>query len=75
MYVGGEDTGYGYKDGGNNTIIPYDYADGDMISMTSELSYEDFKDKAEKLFVDYIENYNGNNYSLVEHANRPLKIW
>ena len=71
FYVAHEDTGYGYK----NDILPYDYADGGIIDTSDKLSYEGFRDKTEKLFVKYIENYNGNNYSLVEHANRPLEIW
>ena len=70
FYVAHEDTGYGYK----NDVLPYDYANGFDIDMPCDLSYEEFKDKAEKLFMEYIESYNGN-YSLVEHANRPLEIW
>lgn len=70
FYVAHEDTGYGYK----NDILPYDYADGNGMNIPFDLSYDEFKIKAEKLFVDYIEAYKGN-YSLVEHANRPLEIW
>lgn len=71
FYVAHEDTGYGYKDDG----MPYDYADGfDMTEMPYNLSYEEFKAKAEKLFMEYIEAYNGD-YSLVEHANKPLEAW
>lgn len=70
FYVAHEDTGYGCENG----IIPYDYADGDGMDIPYELSYDEFKNKAEKLFVDYIESYKGY-YSLIEHANRPLEIW
>ena len=70
FYVAHEDTGYGYKD----DVLPYDYADGFDMEMPYNMSYEEFKSKAEKLFVDYIESYNGN-YSLVEHANKPLEMW
>lgn len=70
FYVAHEDTGYGYK----SDVFPYDYADGGKMGMPCDLSYEEFKDKAEKLFVEYITSYKGN-YSLVEHANRPLEIW
>ena len=70
FYVPYEDTGYGYKD----DVLPYDYADGDGMDIPYGLSYDEFKIKAEKLFMDYIESYKGN-YSLVEHANRPLEIW
>ena len=70
FYVAHEDTGYGYKNG----ILPYDYADGDGMSIPYGLPYDEFKAKAESLFVEYIEAYNGG-YSLVEHANRPLEMW
>ena len=70
FYVAHEDTGYGYK----NDTLPYDYADGDGMNIPCDLSYEEFKDKAEKLFVEYIESYKGD-YSLIEHANRPLEMW
>lgn len=70
FYVAHEDTGYGYK----NDILPYDYADGFDMEMPYNLSYYEFKTKAENKVVEYIKAYNGN-YSLVEHANRPLEIW
>lgn len=70
FYVAHEDTGYGYK----NDILPYDYAEGDGMDIPFGLSYDEFKIKAEKLFMEYIKAYNGN-YSLVEHANRPLEMW
>lgn len=70
FYVAHEDTGYGYK----NNIIPYDYADGNGMDIPYGLSYDEFKSKAEKLFMEYIEAYNGS-YSLVEHANKVLEIW
>lgn len=70
FYVAHEDTGYGYKD----DILPYDYADGFDMDMSYELSYDEFKEKVEKLSMEYIEAYKGE-YSLVEHANRPLEIW
>ena len=73
FYVAHEDTGYGYKLGVPYDI-PYDYADGSTVDIPYDLSYNEFKAKAEKLFMEYIEAYNGS-YSLVEHANRPLEIW
>lgn len=69
FYVAHEDSGYGYKND-----IPYDYADGGEIDISCELSYDSFKDKAEKIFMNYIMDYKGN-YSLVDHANKPLEIW
>lgn len=70
FYVAHEDTGYGYKD----DVLPYDYADGFDMEMPHNLSYDEFKEEAEKSFVKYIESYKGD-YSLAEHANRPLEIW
>lgn len=69
FYVAHEDTGYGYKDG-----MPYDYADGFDIDIPYNLSYDEFKKEVEELSMRYIESYNGD-YSLVEHANKPLEIW
>lgn len=72
FYVAHEDTGYGYK----NDILPYDYADGVDFKMPYNLSYEEFKTDAEKLFKEYmISSKDFYCYSLVEHANRPLEIW
>ena len=56
------------------------------MKMPYKLSYDKFKAKAEKMFEEYIikdnEHHEFNieadqfvNYSLVEHANRPLEIW
>ncbi len=70
FYVADEDTGYGYKDDG----MPYDYADGIDVKMPYKLSYDGFIVKVESLLTEYIETYNGD-YSLVEHANRQLKMW
>lgn len=70
FYVAHEDTGYGYKD----YVLPYDYADGFDIGRPYGLSYDEFKEKIERMSVEYIEAYKGD-YSLVEHANRPLEIW
>lgn len=69
FYVAHEDTGYGYKND-----IPYDYADGDAMEMPYNALYDEFRVKAEELFTKYINAYRGN-YSLVEHACRPLEIW
>ena len=79
FYVAHEDTGYGCK----NNVLPYDYADGDAMDMPYDLSYKEFKAKAEQLFEEYIIKYNQQHklgaqvieYSLIEHANRPLEIW
>lgn len=70
FYVAHEDSGYGYKNG----RIPYDYADGGSMNIPYDLSYNEFKAKAESLFMEYIKTYKGN-YSLAEHANRPLEMW
>ena len=70
FYVAHEDTGYGYKD----DTLPYDYADGIDIEIPYDMTYEEFKVEAEKMFVKYIEAYKGK-YSLVDHANKPLEIW
>ena len=90
FYVAHEDTGYGYKnEHGANTDgdgMPYDYAEGGDMDMPYGLSYEEFKNKAEKLFEEFITendkwsgyNYKTEqylNYSLIDHANRPLEIW
>lgn len=78
FYVAHEDTGYGYKDEcGVNTDgngMPYDYAEGFDVDRPYGLSYDEFKAKVEKLSAEYFEGYKGE-YSLVEHANRPLEIW
>ncbi len=90
FYVAHEDTGYGYKnEQGANTDdsgMPYDYAEGGGMDIPHGLSYEEFKNKAEKLFEEFItenDKWSGYNYktdqyvyySLVEHANKPLEIW
>lgn len=84
FYVAHEDTGYGYKDYDDG--MPYDYAEGGSMDIPHSLSYGEFKNKAEKLFEKFImenDNWRGwncktnqyLNYSLIEHANRPLEIW
>ena len=91
FYVAHENTGYGYKDEGIVNVggrgMPYDFANGDAMTMPChDLLYSDFKNKAEELFKQYIVNndkiHTSNyktgqivEYSLVEHANRPLEIW
>lgn len=75
LYVGGEDTGYGYsriEDG-----YPYDYADGDGFGDTCVwMTLDDFKAKAEEVLTAYInENDTRFGYSLVEKANEPLHVW
>lgn len=72
FYVAFEDTGYGYKNNG----LTYDYAGGVFIDAPYDMSYEEFKNKMEKLFEEFItENNETNGYSLVKHANKRLKIW
>jgi len=69
LYVGHEDTGYGHsKDG-----VPYDYVGGGTVNIYP--SYEMFKLNVESEIVEFIENYDGASYSLIEHANKPLEIW
>ena len=82
FYVAHEDTGYGYKD----DVLPYDHADGEDMAIPFGLSYSEFKARAEKLFEGFIvkcdkcrswssELKRDVEYSLVEHASRPLLIW
>lgn len=70
FYTAHEDTGYGYK----NDNIAYDYAGSITLKILHNLSYNEFKIKAEHLFMEHIKDYKGT-YSLVEHANRPLFKW
>ena len=82
FFVAHEDTCYGYK----NDVLPYDYADGFDMEMPYNLSYDKFKANVENLSMEYImendkwrswncETNQIVNYSLVDHANRPLEIW
>lgn len=68
IYVGGENTGYGYT---SEEKYPYDYAGGDdfpdsCISMT----YEDFKKMAEKEITEFLTKNN-----LLNKANMKLHKW
>jgi hypothetical protein len=72
FYVRHEDTGYSWED----APVPYDHADGTFLPIPYGLTYEEFKANAEKVFTEYIVvNDKQDDYSLVEHANRPLEIW
>lgn len=69
LYVGGVDTGYGYKKDG----YPYDYADGkDFADTCTSMSYEDFKKMCEKEFTEFI-SIKGK--EIREKAEMPLHIW
>ena len=71
LYVGGIDQGYGY----GRSDYTYEYADGGGFGKeVLELSYEDFKNMAEKIMAEYIEKYD-RSYNLVQKANEPLHIW
>lgn len=73
LYVGHEDTGYGYKNG-----VPYDHADGGGFNITKDITYEEFKVIAEKEFEKYItENKDvyESGLTLLDHANKPLEFW
>ena len=70
LYVGGIDSGYGYKDG-----YPYDYFDGDCFKQGSlDMNYKDFKSMAEKELTNFILKWKNDEY-LIEKANEPLHIW
>ena len=73
LYIGGIDSGYGYKNG-----YPYDYFDGDCFKLGSlDMNYEDFKSMAEKELTDFIFKWKNTEYffELIEKANEPLHIW
>ena len=73
LYVAHEDTGYSY-----DSKIPYDYACGTIILVDFNMTYEEFKKKAENDLEEYFKQCDMENafeYSLIEHANRPLEIW
>ena len=72
FYVAHEDTGYGYK----NDTLPYDYAGEGVMDVPYGMSYDEFKNKAEEMFKEFIiENDEANDYSLVKHAKKKLEIW
>ena len=81
LYVYGEDTGYGYKDDKSGNRIPYDYAEGcDIFDSDLPISFEKFKEMAEKLIARYIvvndTKFGGKNpYSLVGKASESIRIW
>lgn len=77
LYVGGEDTGYGY---GKNDY-PYDH-NGDcgcswIYDMIAGMSIEQFKEFAEKELERAIVWYNNEHPDrcLLQKANEELKIW
>ena len=85
LYVAGEDTGYGYKDLEDGSVLPYDYAEGDDM-WVSDLpeDFATFKKQAEELLTWYIAfndtEYKAKspdslviNYSLVEKASKPTR--
>ena len=73
LYVAHEDTGYSYE-----SKIPYDYACGTVIPVDLNMTYEEFKKKAENDLREYFiqcDTEKTFKYSLIEHANRPLEKW
>lgn len=72
VYVGGEDTGYGFKGS-----YPYDYIDGGSFSKEIfDMTYREFKEYAEKVLTNFIvKNDKQPTYSLMEHAKQDLLIW
>ena len=73
LYVAHEDTGYSYE-----SKIPYDYACGTVIPVDLNMTYEEFKKKAENDLIEYFiqcDTEKTFKYSLIEHANRPLEKW
>lgn len=74
LYIGGIDSGYGYT---LTNKYPYSYdGGGSFESLMIDLTYEQFKDNVERALTDFIMNEGSeHNISLVEEANKPLKIW
>lgn len=74
LYIGGIDSGYGYA---STTRYPYSYdGGGSFESLMIDLTYEQFKDNVERALTDFIMNEGSeHNISLVEEANKPIKIW
>lgn len=75
LYVGGVEDHYAYS-----RILPdypYAYAEGsDFGKLLPAEYYEDFKQKAEAMFTDYIENSTyTKKFGLMQEASRPLHIW
>lgn len=73
LYVGGVDTGYGYADD-----YPYDNAGGGSFNEScAEMTYDGFKEYAEKVMKNYIENEDSvyKHTSLIEKANKELNVW
>lgn len=91
LYVGGEDTGYGYscreamatgkyaskQEVPDEEQYPYTDADGQAFpDLCIGLTYEEFKARAEAQFTDYIwHGQPGRTPSLEEKARMPLHIW
>lgn len=70
LYVGGVDTGYGYKND-----YPYDYDDGGSFKGIEEMDYHEFVTYAEKAMSEYIMESKYALADLVEKASEPLNIW
>lgn len=77
-YVADEDTGYGYKKTIDGKLIPYDYADGFVITpgnyqeaiLSGVIGMKKFIREHERL---YVAGKIG--YSLLQKATEELKIW
>lgn len=74
FYVLGEDTGYGYREI-DGVERPYDYADGDGISVKKVSSFADLKNLGEKLIAEYVKNFYNGRYSLLEKAAKKTVVW
>lgn len=78
LYVGGEDTGYGYSNRYGHNNYPYDYAEGNAFNGTcTDMTYEDFQKYAEEVFENYIKDEGQFyvSYSLIDKANTELNLW
>ncbi|MCC8045819.1 MAG: hypothetical protein LIP12_10020 [Clostridiales bacterium] len=77
MYVGGVDTGYGYKEDGVHGF-PYDHADiGDFDENWINMDYSEFVSSAEEVMTEFIERTDKwyKEASLAEKASAALHIW
>ena len=76
LYAGHIDSGYGYSCR-SDVEVPYDYIDGwDFDSDWVEISYDEFKNKAEKELTEFILRQSATSkYELEAKANEPLNIW
>lgn len=85
VYVGGEDTGYGYSardalctgkynsksEVPDDELYPYDYVDGDSFQDSCvSMTYDNFQQMAEEKITDFLTKNN-----LLNKANMELHKW